>query len=411
MPSLEGWHSMRGTGTLWGGHRAGAPNQNDRPIEWDAIKDNIDLAAIATALLGRAPGRRGERGRRLWWPCPFHDDSNPSFCVTAARREWKCFGCGEHGSAADLVMRLQNWTFPEAVRWLADQARIVMPSGQGEPTRPRPPAAKPGKTPAPAPEKPSGLPLADALKLVEDAAGRLWTPEGDAALAYLMGRGLTEDTIRRHRLGWTPGVGIPIEGGVRYWGIAGVVIPWLDGDRLAMVKVRRLGEFKGAKYVEAYRDRPAIYPTPAAIQPGKPLVVCEGEFDAMLLGQALGDLTAVVTLGSASSRPDPLARRVMRSAPVWYLAHDADGAGDRSAEGWPARSIRVRPPSPHKDWGELHAAGFNLIRYFWHRILAAPTPWEELARERWGDAVGDPEPGIVVCQSSVLEASPLSTEA
>ncbi len=97
MPSLEGWHSMRGTGTLWGGHRAGAPNQNDRPIEWDAIKDNIDLAAIATALLGRAPGRRGERGRRLWWPCPFHDDSNPSFCVTAARREWKCFGCGEHG--------------------------------------------------------------------------------------------------------------------------------------------------------------------------------------------------------------------------------------------------------------------------------------------------------------------------
>ena len=90
---------------------------------------------------------------------------------------------------------------------------------------------------------------------------------------------------------------------------------------------------------------------------------------------------------------------------------DADGAGDRSAEGWPARAIRVRPPSPHKDWGELHAAGFNLIRYFWHRILATPTPWEELARERWGDAVGDPEPGIVVCQSSVLEASPLSTEA
>ena len=59
MPSLEGWHSMRGTGTLWGGHQAGAPNQNDRPIEWDAIKDNIDLAAIATALLGPAPAAAG----------------------------------------------------------------------------------------------------------------------------------------------------------------------------------------------------------------------------------------------------------------------------------------------------------------------------------------------------------------
>jgi hypothetical protein len=43
-----------------------------------------------------------------------------------------------------------------------------------------------------------------------------------------------------------------------------------------MVKIRRFGSFKGAKYVEAYRDRPGIYPDPAAIKPGKPLVVCEG---------------------------------------------------------------------------------------------------------------------------------------
>ena len=72
-------------------------------------------------------------------------------------------------------------------------------------------------------------------------------------------------------------------------------------------------------------------------------------------------------------------------APDWFLAHDADPAGDRAALGWPARAVHVRPPDPHKDWGELHAAGFNLIRYVWHRILATPTPWEELARERWGD--------------------------
>ncbi|MGO9922236.1 MAG: CHC2 zinc finger domain-containing protein [Isosphaeraceae bacterium] len=390
-------------------------------IDWDAIRDRVDLAKVVTALLGPAPGRRGEKSRRrLWWRCPLgtHEDGNPSFCVAPGKGTWKCWGCGERGDAAELVMRLKGWTFPEAARWLAEQAGIATastssrpaaPSG-GTPSRPMPPAAKPGKAPAPAPETPSGLPLTDALKLVEDAAVRIWTPEGRPALEYLHGRGLGDETIKAARLGWTPGVMIPKCNGVGYWRSIGVVIPWLDGDRLTLVKIRQL-EGRKPKYGEAYRDRPGIFPSPAVIEPGKPLVVTEGEFDCLLLGQALGDMAAVATLGSASSRPDPPARRMMRAAPVWYLAHDADGAGDKAASGWPARAVRVRPPAPHKDWGELHAAGFNLIRYFWHRILATPTPWEEMARARWGGAVGDPEPGIIIDKpdrgrlSSVPEAA------
>ena len=54
------------------------------------------------------------------------------------------------------------------------------------------------------PERSSGLPLADAPALVTEAATRLWTPEGTEALAYLHGRGLTDETIRAARLGWTP---------------------------------------------------------------------------------------------------------------------------------------------------------------------------------------------------------------
>ena len=44
-------------------------------IDWNDIKDRIDLAAIATALFGPAPKRSG---RRLLWPCPFHQDHDPS---------------------------------------------------------------------------------------------------------------------------------------------------------------------------------------------------------------------------------------------------------------------------------------------------------------------------------------------
>src|SRR5262245_2319826 len=60
-------------------------------LDWLELRDRIDVARVATALLGPAPGRRGERGRRLWWKCPLHADKNPSFCVERGRGWWKCF--------------------------------------------------------------------------------------------------------------------------------------------------------------------------------------------------------------------------------------------------------------------------------------------------------------------------------
>src|SRR5215472_3361992 len=118
-----------------------------------------------------------------------------------------------------------------------------------------------------------------------------------------------------------------------------------------MVKIRQ-PEGRTPKYVEAFRDRPRIYPGLEAIRPGKPLIITEGEFDALLLGQELGELAAVVTLGSASDRPEGSTCLAMVPAAVGYLALDADPAGDKAAVGWPARARRVRPPAPFKDWTE-----------------------------------------------------------
>ena len=175
-------------------------------LDWPAIRDTIDLAAVVVRLLGPPPGRRGG-GRRSWWLCPFHQDQNPSFSIKPGGRQWRCWGCGLKGDAVEFVRRLNpGWTFPEAVAYLAGK-----PAPSGKPTHPRPPAASP---PANAPERParqaSGLPVADALKLVDEAEARLWTPEGGEALAYLKGRGLTSATIRQARLGWTlRAVGVP----------------------------------------------------------------------------------------------------------------------------------------------------------------------------------------------------------
>lgn len=162
-------------------------------------------------------------GRKLWWSCPFHEDTNPSFCVEPGKGWWKCFGCGESGDAAALVMRLEGMAFPEAVAYLI-----------GGPAPTRNPTTRPAKRPTPKPPlEPSGLPEADALVLVEAAAVRLWTPEGANALAYLTGpRCLTPETIRSGRFRWTPGKTIPTRDGDRALHALGVVIPWFNGNRL-----------------------------------------------------------------------------------------------------------------------------------------------------------------------------------
>jgi hypothetical protein len=382
-------------------------------IDWKAIRDTISLADVATRLLGPAPGRRGERGRRLWWSCPFHKDNNPSFCIKPSGRRWRCWGCGLKGDAVDLVRRLNpGWTFPEAMAYLTGKPA---PSQNTARPRSRPPAGPRARvTPArsvgappvaasmtskPAhpvpgarpPERSSGLPLSDATSLVTEAADRLWKPEGTEALAYLHGRGLDDETIRAARLGWTPRAA-----GVS-WKPPGVVVPWFEGDRLALAKIRPPKEWRmrfakerrPPKYIEAFRDQPRIFPGPEAIRPGWPLVIVEGEFDALLLGQELRDLAAVVTLGSASTRPDPGICNRMLAAPVWFVAHDADTAGDRSASEWPARAARVRPPDPWNDWTEAAWAGVNL-RLFWAARLGRETLWRELA------ALNGPTPGIII---------------
>ena len=234
---------------------------------------------------------------------------------------------------------------------------------------------------------------------MDDASARLLTPEGAEALDYLANdRLLTPETIRSARLGWTPEVRLPTAKG-GHWTARGWTIPWFDGDRLAMVNLRR-PDSTGPKYVHAYRDRPTIFMgTQATTRPGMPLVVTEGEFDALLLGQELADLAVVVTLGSASAHPEPTVLDRLGRYHPWHTAHDSDPSGDKSAARWPARSRRVRPPIG-KDWTEAAQAGVNLRRWWSDRlggtVRPEAFPWTELSARRWGPATNDPEPGIII---------------
>ncbi len=134
-------------------------------LDWPAIKDRIDLAAVATALLGPPAGREG---RRLLWLCPFHDDHHPSFQVDPDRRTWRCWSCGIRGDAAELAMKLQGLAFPEAAGIAAGLSGIVTPSGtttRPAPRRQRPASAatgkpaKPARTPSEPPRHPAVGPV------------------------------------------------------------------------------------------------------------------------------------------------------------------------------------------------------------------------------------------------------------
>jgi hypothetical protein len=344
----------------------GIPGAAGRP-DWSAVRDTLDLAAVATRLLGPAPGRRGVRGRRLWWSCPFHEEDNPSFAIVPGQSWYRCFGCNARGDAVDLVRKLNpGMTFPEAVALL-----------DGPPARWGPAPPRPARRAAP--EALPGAWRESAAALVADAERRLWTPSGAEALRYLQGgRGLAEETIRQARLGSAPG--------------RGITIPWFDRIGPTLVNVRR-PPGSSPKYM-AIRGgrRGGLYPGPGAIRPGLPGVVVEGEFDALLLGQELGELAGVVTLGSASGGPSPEVLAALLGAAPWFVATDADQAGDKAAARWPARARRVRPPAPFKDWTEARQGGVDLRRW-WGEILSGNDrpqifTWSDLSRMRWGPALG-----------------------
>ena len=85
------------------------------------VRDATDLAALVEETVELKP-----RGHDLWGCCPFHGEKTPSFHVIPATQVWHCFGCGEGGDCFTYVMKRENLSFPESIRFLADRAGIEL---------------------------------------------------------------------------------------------------------------------------------------------------------------------------------------------------------------------------------------------------------------------------------------------
>jgi DNA primase len=127
--------------------------------------------------------------------CPFHQEKTPSFSVHATRQFYHCFGCGVSGDLFSFVQKIENITFPEAVRLVAQKVGIPLP-----------------KQTYSSPEEAREAHMRGALLDMHERAcaffeEQLRRPEGSRAREYMAGRGVTDEAIRTFRIGYAPDSG------------------------------------------------------------------------------------------------------------------------------------------------------------------------------------------------------------
>lgn len=71
--------------------------------------------------------RLQKKGSSHFGLCPFHNEKSPSFSVSGSKQMYYCFGCGAGGNVFTFIMEYENFTFPEAVKMLADRVKVDLP--------------------------------------------------------------------------------------------------------------------------------------------------------------------------------------------------------------------------------------------------------------------------------------------
>ena len=150
------------------------------------VKQQADIVKVIEGYIRlRKAGAQNYTGL-----CPFHKEKSPSFSVHAVRQFYHCFGCGASGDVFSFVAKIENVSFPEAVRIVAGKCNIPLPKREFS-----------------SPEEAAGArQRAKLLELHEAAAAwfeeQLRAPEGAVARQYLAGRGLAAEGIAKFRIGY-----------------------------------------------------------------------------------------------------------------------------------------------------------------------------------------------------------------
>ena len=134
-----------------------------------------------------------KRGTNLLGLCPFHNEKTPSFTVSPSKEIYKCFGCGKSGNLVSFVMEHEKYSYPEALKWLAQRYQIEIEETQLNE------------------DQKQALQTADSLFALNQYAQQFFsqqlleTEEGKAiGLSYFEERGFSNNTIQKFQLGYSP---------------------------------------------------------------------------------------------------------------------------------------------------------------------------------------------------------------
>ncbi len=328
----------------------------------DVVGETVQLKKAGTTLKGL---------------CPFHGEKTASFVVTPARDTWHCFGCGKHGDIFTFLMERDGMSFPEALQALAGRAGVEIDERTKR-------------------EDAHNARLREVLEAAVAFyhAVLMKSEAGAPALAYLRGRGFTDETIEKHQLGWaprgwdqmtrqlaskrqiTPGelleVGLASSrqrgGGVYDRFRERVIFPIRDqnghavglgGRVLGKEGVGEDGVDHGPKYLNSpatplfdkSRTLYLIDRAKTAIRKTGQAVIVEGYTDALMAHQAGFD-NVVASLGTALT-PFQVAL-VTRYAKRIALAYDVDAAGQKAGTfGATALEELIRQLAPDDSGVEL----------------------------------------------------------
>ena len=305
----------------------------------DELVARSDIADVVSSYVHLT-----QKGGNLWGLCPFHNEKTPSFAVSPDKQIYHCFGCGKGGGVISFIMEMENLSYPDAIRLLAQRAGMEVPdTGTDEAGRKK---------------------RARILEANKQAAWFYYeylnSPGGKRVQDYIAQRQISRRYAVRFGLGAAPDswdeltkaltargfskmelidAGLAVagkNGGVYDKFRSRLMLPVIDvrGGVVGFTSRILPGE-EGAKYLNTpetmvFRKGRLIYALNLAKTTKRPnLVLVEGNIDVITLHQAGFD-NVVATMGTALTEEH--ARVLARYTKELVLCYDNDAAGKKSTQ-------------------------------------------------------------------------------
>ncbi|MBQ7633348.1 MAG: DNA primase [Alphaproteobacteria bacterium] len=308
----------------------------------DELRSRISVAEVIGEKV-----KLQKRGREYTGLCPFHQEKTPSFTINESKGFYHCFGCGAHGDVVKFVMDSEGLPFIEAVKKLASRVGMELPALSKESQE----AAQRRKS------------LYEIMDMAADFFEKnLYMPVGAHGLSYYrQKRGLSDETIKKFRLGYAPGnnalkayltskgifeqdmadlglISIPEDANRKPndFFYDRVMIPIMDKQKNIIAFGGRILGDGQPKYLNSpetpiFNKRRILYNMNNARESAyanKRLIICEGYMDVIAL-DSFGFTYATAPLGTALTEEQIIEAWKVCNTPT--LCFDGDTAGIRAA--------------------------------------------------------------------------------